>query len=235
VANSVEQLANQQVLRWLQELKRSDERSTMGDSAPGSKLQPSQHPMITISRQYGAYGGEMGRIVARELNIDFHAQELVHAVAARADVRRQLVEALDERSQNKILLWIDQLVQLRRFAATDYMRALSETVLAIARHRSGVLVGRGGHLILDPTRTLRVRVFAALERRVEYVAQREGMSSVEARVKIARIDEERRDFFRTRFDVDISDPLGYDLLINTGTFSLESGAQLVAEAYRQRF
>jgi cytidylate kinase len=115
------------------------------------------------------------------------------------------------------------------------MRALSETVLAIARLRSGVLVGRGGHLILDPARTLRVRVFAPLERRIEYVAQREGMSQAEARIKIARIDDERREFFRSRFDVDISEPLGYDLLVNTGVFSLEAGAQLVAEAYRQRF
>lgn len=235
MGQSVEQLANQQVLRWLHEIRRSDERSSMGDSAPGSELQPLQNPMITVSRQYGAYGGEMGSIVARDLQIDFHAQELVQQVAARADVRKQVVEALDERTQSKIMLWIDRLIQLRRFEATDYMRALSETILAIARHRSGVIVGRGGHLILDARRTLRVRVFAPLERRIEYVAQREGMSQIEARVKIARVDDERKHFFQSHFSVDIEDPLGYDLLLNTGTISLESAAQIVAEAFRQRF
>ncbi len=243
MGRSVEQLANQQILRWLHELKRSEELSSIGGpppssvggSSPGSRLQPMQHPMVTVSRQYGAYGGEMGRIVARVLDLDYHAQELVHQMAARADVRKQVVEALDERTQSKIQLWIDQLINLRRFAPSDYTRALSETVLAIARHSPGVIVGRGAHLILDPRRTLRVRAYAPIDQRIQYVSEREGMSLAEARIKVARVDQERAEFFRSRFDIDIEDPLGYDLLLNTGSISLESCAQIVAEAYRQRF
>ncbi len=235
MGQSVEKLANQQILRWLHELKRSDRLSSIGNGPPSSRVQPMQHPMITVSRQYGAYGGEMGRIVSRVLDIDYHAQELVHQMAARADVRKQVVEALDERTQGKIQVWIDQLINLRRFAPTDYTRALSQTVLAVARHSPAVIVGRGAHLILDPRRTLRVRAFAPLEQRIQYVAEREGMTLVEARVKVSRVDQERAEFFRSRFDIDIEDPLGYDLVLNTGSISLESCAQIVAEAYRQRF
>jgi cytidylate kinase len=235
MGQSVEQLANQQILRWLAERKLSEERSSIGNGPPGSRIQPMQHPMVTVSRQYGAYGGEMGRILARVLGIDYHAQELVHQMAARSDVRKQVVEALDERTQTNIQLWIDQLINVRRFAASDYTRALSQTVLAVARHSPGVIIGRGAHLILDPKRTLRVRAFAPLEQRVEYVAEREGMTQVEARIKVSRVDQERDQFFRSRFNIDIQDPLGYDLMLNTGAISLESCAQIVAEAYRQRF
>jgi cytidylate kinase len=191
--------------------------------------------MVTISREYGAYGGEMGRIVARVLSIDFHAQELVHQVAEQAQVRKQVVEALDERHQGNLRLWVDDLIRLRKFRSSDYMEALTETISAIARHSRGVIVGRGGHLILDPKRTLRVRAYAPAEVRAEYVAQREGMSLLEAQTKVARVDRERGEFFEKNFNTEITDPLGYDLMINTGTISLEAGAQIIAESYRQRF
>jgi cytidylate kinase len=90
-------------------------------------------------------------------------------------------------------------------------------------------------LILDPSRTLRVRVFAPESERAAYVAEREGMSLPEATLKIARVDEERREFFLRHFRTDVSNARGFDLTINTASFSLEAGAQVVAEAYRQRF
>lgn len=238
MGRSIEQLANQQILKWLAERKNSTSQSSVGipeSTTPRSTVRLIQRPMITISREYGAYGGEMGKIVARALDIDFHAQELVHQIAKHAHVREQVVQALDERAQGNLRLWIDDLITIRKFEANDYLNALTETVGAIARHSRGVIVGRGAHLILDPSRTLRVRVFAPADRRAQYVAQREGMSLGEATLKVARVDEERREFFEKHFGANVSDPLGFDLTINTSSFSLEAGAQVVAEAYRQRF
>src|SRR5690606_31218569 len=118
---------------------------------------------------------------------------------------------------------------------SDYLASLTETVGAIARHGRSVIVGRGAHLILNPARTLRVRVYAPTARRAKYVSEREGMALDEAKLKVARVDEERLVFFRQHFGVDIRDLLGFDIAINTAAFSLEAGAQIVAEAYRQKF
>ncbi len=236
MGRSVGQMVDQQVMRWLQERRAQAALSAPDSSAPPhSSVRMAQRPMVTISRQYGAYGGAMGRIVARELSIDYHAQELVQRVAERADVRDQVVQSLDERSQSSLRLWVDEMFTVRRFEASDYLNALSETISALARHNSGVIVGRGGHLILDPARTLRVRAFAPLEERIQYVSEREGMSPAEARIKVNRVDQERSEFFQKHFSTNIADPLGFDLLINTSSLSLECGAQVVAENFRQRF
>ncbi len=235
MGRSIEQLANQQVLRWLQERRLAQELSSTGSSAATSRVRNTQKPIITMSRQYGAYGGEVGRIVSRILGIDYHAQELVHQIAAHADVRKQVVEALDERTQSSLQVWVDELISLRRFETSDYLQSLSKTILAIGRHNRGVIVGRGGHLILDPERTLRVRAICPFEKRVSYVAEREGMSTIEARAKVTRVDGERKEFFQRHFGTDTSDPEAYDLVINTGSLSLEACAQVVAEMYRQRF
>lgn len=226
---SIEQLVNQQVLRWL------TEQQSPADRPPESRTEVKQRPMITVSREFGAFGGEMGRVVAEQLDIGFYAQEIVHEVARRADVRKQVVEALDERTQSRLEAWVDDLMIVRRFSQSDYLRSLSETVVALARHRPGVIVGRGGHLILDAHRTLRVRCFAPLDKRVEYIAERDGLTLDEARIKVARVDEERRTFYVKHFQCDITSPLGFDLLLNTGEMTLDECAATVSALYRARF
>lgn len=230
MARGVEHLVNQQVLRWLEEQKKSTP-----DRVPPSRVREQQQPMITISREFGALGGEVGRRVAERLSIGFHSQEIVHEVAKRQDVRRQVVESLDERIQSRLETWIDDLMVLRRFTQSDYLHGLSETVLALARSRSGVIVGRGGHLILEPRRTLRVRTYAPLEFRVQFIADRDGMSLEEARKKILRVDEERRTFFERHFQSDITSPHQFDLLLNTAEMSLDECALVVSELFKKRF
>lgn len=228
VGKSVEQLVNQEVLRWLN-------AQAQEDTIPDSRVREMQRPVITISREYGAGGGELGRALAKDLDIDFFAQELVHEVAKRTEVRKQVVEALDERTRTRVQLWVDQLLQLRTFAADDYIQGVSETVVAIARHSRGVIVGRGAHLLLDKSRTLRVRCVAPLEERIEYVVVRERMSPEEARAKVARVDREREDFFRNYFNTDIASPLSFDIVINTGAIRREEARCVISELYRKRF
>ncbi len=228
MARSVEQLVNQQILRWLKEREREER-------APESRVQEAQRPMITISRQFGALGGEIGRRVAEQLDVGFYAQELVHEVARRADVRKQVVEALDERTQSRLEAWIDDMMRMRSFTQSDYVRSLSETILALARHRSGVIVGRGAHLILDPHRTLRVRAYALAEHRVQYISQRDGMPLEEARHKVSRVDEERRVFYARYFQSDITHAHNFDMMLNTGAMTLDECASTIVHAFRTRF
>ncbi len=228
MGKSVEQLVNQEVLRWLSS-------QTQDDHPPESRVRGVQRPVVTISRQYGAGGGELGRNIAKDLGIDFFAQELVHEIAKRKEVRRQVVEALDERTRNRVELWVDQLLHLQTFAVDDYIKGLSETVAAIARHSRGVIVGRGAHLILDPSRTLRIRCVARLEDRIDYVTRREHMSTEEARHKVARVDREREEFFRTYFDTDITSPLSFDLTLNLSAVGRAHARSIICDLYQQRF
>lgn len=228
MGKSVEQLVNQEFLRWL-----SAQRAK--DSVPESHARQMQRPMITISREYGARGGELGQQLAHLLGIDFFGQEIVHEVAKTAEVRRQVVEALDERTRSRVELWVDQLLRLRTFEVDDYIRSLSQTVVAIARHSRGVIVGRGAHLMLDKSRTLRLRCVARLEDRIAYVRRREQVSQAEARAKVERVDRERSEFFKTYFGTDISAPASFDLVVNTSTLCDTEAVTLACSLYRERY
>ena len=227
MSRSIEQLVDEQFRRWMQ-----DQSKTTQKAAP---KKGEQRPMIVLSREYGGRGAEIGRKVADKLGFQFHAQELVHEVAKRARVRKQLVESLDERAQDRIEQWVSEMMEGGIFAPSDYLRNLTKVIVALGRHGRGVIIGRGAHFILDPTRTLRVRAFAPLETRVLYIAEREELSSVEARSLVLRVDAERIAFYRQHFNVDVADPVHYDLLVNTATLPIDAAADLVVRAFRARF
>ena len=85
-----------------------------------------QRPTICISRQYGARGAAMGRMVPSGSGFRFYSQELIHDIAEQAHVRQQVVESLDERVQDGIAEWVAGLIKRGVFAPTDYLRNLSK-------------------------------------------------------------------------------------------------------------
>jgi cytidylate kinase len=221
---SIDHFVDQQISLW-QEERRIRERKGVEGNLP--------RPTICVSRQYGARGAAMGRLVAERLGFRFYSDDLIHDIAEQAHVRQQVVESLDERVQDGIAEWVAGLIRRGVFAPSDYLRNLSNVVLTLARHGRGVIVGRGAHFLLDRKTTLRVRVIAPLELRVARIVKRDGLA--EARAKVLRIDGERVAFNRQHYDADIGDPNHYDLVVNAGTLGVEGAAAQTVDAFRLRF
>src|SRR6185437_6397034 len=224
---SIDHFVDRQIQLWQEERRIAERKGIQGKAT--------QQPMICLSRQYGARGAEMGRMVAEELGFRFYSQELIHDVAQEAHVREQLVESLDERVQDSISAWVSGLIKRGVFAPSDYLRNLSRVVLTLGRHGKGVIVGRGAHFLLDPHVTLRVRVISPLETRVARIAVRDDLTEGEARAKILRIDGERLAFNKQHYGADLGDPANYDLVLNAGTLGIEGAAELAVRAFRTRF
>jgi cytidylate kinase len=228
MSRSIEQLVNQQVLRWMQEQRAAE-------GALALHAREAQRPMVTISREYGALGGTLGRQVSHALGYEYYAQELVHEIAKHAHVRRRVVESLDERSQTRIGSWVNEMIIGGIFAPSDYLRNLSQVIVTLGRHGRAVVVGRGAHLILDPSRTLRVRTYAPIEHRVRYIAQRDSLPLSAARRRVQRIDDERTQFYQQHFKNDVGAHLNFDILLNTSTLNVAECVNIVMTAFKRRF
>ena len=223
---SIDHFVDQQILLWQEERRIRERKGVEGNV---------QRPTICISRQYGARGAAMGRMVADRLGFRFYSDELIHDIAEAAHVRQQVVETLDERVQDGIAEWVAGLIKRGVFAPSDYLRNLSNVVLTLGRQGKGVIVGRGAHFLLDGNTTLRVRVIAPQEVRVARIAARDELSETDARAKVLRIDEERVAFNRQHYNADIRDPNNYDLVVNAGTMGVEGAAAQTIAAFQHRF
>ncbi len=224
---SIDRLVNQQILKWQEERRIADRRSPLGGDT--------QQPTICISRQFGARGAELGGVLGERIGFRFYSQELIHFVAEESHVRQQVVESLDERVRAGIAQRVSEMLQTGSFAPSDYLRNLSKVVVTLGRHGKGIIMGRGAHFILDPKSTLRVRVVASVDLRVERVMAKYNLPERVAREKTLRIDGERIAFNRQHFGADITDPQHYDLVVNTGRLPLDACVSVVTTAFRARF
>lgn len=199
---------------------------------------------VTISREYGSGGGEIARRLAERLNWQLVDYQVVTLLAQRMGVSIREAEAYDERAGSFVerLLSSMRSIEPAMLVSTPsetlglqpeefYQRALRQVVTAAARERHTVIVGRGSQVVLEARRdVLHVRVVAPLEKRIDYVMQREGLNRDEARSRVQGKDRDRHRYLQAEYQRDNADPHLYDLICNTGVIDLDHVVELICAA-----
>ena len=211
---SIEQIIEEQVRKW-----------QFSQSEP--KPETPFRPIVTISREPGSGGNIIGERLARRLGLDLFHQEVIHAMAESAKVSARLLETLDERGLSVLDDWMAYLVDARHMWPDQYIKHLMKVIGAIGRHGGAVLIGRGANFILPPERRFSIRVIAPMEIRIVNVARSHQVTEKQARHRITKTDSARRAFIRKYFNTSISDPVHYDMLINTGSASIDGAVEAV--------
>ena len=177
-------------------------------------------PIIAMTKEMGSLGTFIGLEVARQLGYEFLRNDLIKAAAAEyRELEGRLVGAVEKPPRF-----------LERFGGRGrrYQAYLEAAVLEAALRGRVLLMGRWSTIFLRGIRhALRIRVCAPGEIRAARVMQRFGVDRDEAARRIAAYDAGVRARMRQAFDLDWTDPLLYDLVINTESVTLESGVRQV--------
>jgi cytidylate kinase len=184
---------------------------------------------ITISRQVGVGATEVSLGLASSLNWPRFDRELLRAMAGNDEVRRRVYESMDERDVG----WFENVYRSiadRTSDETGYFHRLTLTVLSLARQGSGVYLGRGVDLMLPRHLGFRVRLIGSFDWRGARFAERHDLPIKKAREEVKRIDHERAEFVRNHFDVDVEDPLRYDLTLNVERYSASQVVEVILAA-----
>jgi cytidylate kinase len=224
---SVQRLVEEQIQRWQAEQTRRSSHKMKAAAPPP--------PIVTISREAGARGTEIGRVVAKELGFTFWDQELVQRIAEQTGAGEALLRNVDERARGVIEDFISAMVLGISITEREYFSELVRVVHAIARHGGSVVIGRGAHYVLSADEALRVRIVSPLEERVRYMADSRKLSDKEARDLVERLDRERAEFMRHHYRREIEDFTAYDMILNWATIPFERVPSIVVAAYRAKF
>ncbi|TWT43924.1 cytidylate kinase [Phycisphaerae bacterium RAS1] len=220
----LDRLIERQLRNW--ELSRAQKRADPG--SPESAV----NEFITISRMIGSGGHEIAQRLGKRLNWPVFDKEILQHMAGDDALRRRLYDAMDERDEG----WLEGMLRLVlecEFHQEEYFHRLIETVLALARKGHGVFLGRGAHLILPRECGLRVRLFAPRDVCIRRIAEREGVSSEDARRRFDETQGQRTDFVRRHFGPKGDGIEPYDLLINTGTVTMDQATEMIVAATKQ--
>jgi cytidylate kinase len=203
---------------------------TIDQKEPGPSGQPVPTFTIALSREAGTYGAAIAREVGDRLGWPVYDSELLQRIADDMGVRRTLLESVDERHVDWLSETLAGFLSTPAVSQVAYFRHLVETLLSLATHGECVIVGRGATKILPVATTLRVRVVAPLDHRVEAVRREHGITLEEAATRVEITDRERNRFVTSHFQIDATDPRNYDLILNVARFSKEECADIILAA-----
>lgn len=172
--------------------------------------------VITVSREYGAGGGEVARRLAEALGWELLDHELLHQAAAVEHVPDAELERLDEKA----------LSMADRFRLhpphQKYIHGITEVARQAATRGNVVLVGRGTrHLLGDTPNVLHLRLVAPRDWRVQRMARLEDWPFEQAEARCLEVDRTRERFTRYFFGPEALQPDQYNLVVNTGRVPLD--------------
>ncbi len=206
--------------------------------------------VVTIARQCGSGGSEVGRILARRANLHYLDHEIIDEVARRSGVAVEQVESQDEQTSGPLGYMLEALTTNALFNLNyskvlqhqavnlptltqeqAYFRLTQRVVLEMASAGNAVIIGRGSQFLLRGLpRVLHVYIFAPLPRRIENIQELFQLTRAEAIEFIERRDGETENYLRHYYGSNGTQPELYHLLINTGLFSFETAADLIVQA-----
>jgi CMP/dCMP kinase len=181
--------------------------------------------VLTVSREYGAGGGEVARRLADILGWDVLDRELLHQAAAVEHLPDADLERLDEQA-------VSMADRFRLHPPhANYLHGLREAARTAAARGNVVLVGRGTRQLLgELPNAFHVRLVAPREWRAQRMAQREGWTLDQALANGSEVDRTRARFMRYFFGPGALEPEQYDLVANTGRLTLDDVVATVLAA-----
>jgi cytidylate kinase len=209
--------------------------------------QPAHVPaVVTIAALYGAGGSVVGRRVAERMGVQFLDRAIPMAVARRAGLPEAAVADVDEKPRNgwqRLLAIVGRASpatgasdQVERLDIDERrVRAEIEEFLAHASRAGGVVLGRGGAVVLaEVPGALHVYLGGDRKARMERVMELQGVDRATAASRVKANDRARRDYVKSTYGIDGDSPHLYHLMIDAIALRADVCVELIVAAAQAR-
>ena len=195
--------------------------------------------IITISREFGSGGRELGKRLSELLNYDYYDKEIITEIAKRHNVDEDYVEnALNNHVVQTYSLSFHHSFVSPMYINTPDVNILREQRLVIeeiaGQNKNCIIVGRNADVLLSDKNPLNLFICADMDAKVKRCRERatddeKSFSDKQFKKMIKRIDKNRA---RTRYliaDGEWGNRHSYHLIINTTDWDIEQLAKALAE------
>lgn len=192
------------------------------------------NPIITVGRQFGAGGREIGKKLAETLGIPYYDKELLAEAAHISGLCKEYLEQKDENSTNSLMYSLVMGTQtLTGYPSLEELtqKAYRDAVESVSGQGGCVIVGRSADYILKGNpRLLRVFLSASEDFRIQRVCKRDNLSPKEAAVKLHRMDRTRSAYYHTMTGQKWGNAENYDLCVHVSRFGTPKTLQMILDA-----
>ena len=196
-------------------------------------------PIITIFGQRGSGASDIAPMIAKRLGVSYINQKFSSETLAQVDKK----DLISDNNFNRLLRTISfssaqdaDMAAASDLAANRHLANNNTNEVLEAVADGGVMLGRNGALVLGPVvGTLHVKFIAPLNKRIERVMHKTGLSASDAAEQCNLEDRLRQEMAWALYQWNPNRLENYDLVINTGSMTYEQIVELVAETYAKKY
>ena len=187
----------------------------------------SRHYVITISRQFGTGGREIGKALGAALGVPVYDRELLEEAARTYCIPVSVMERNDETAPSRVL---------ESFALSAPSIVTSDTTFAwqsatirrLAKEGPCVIIGRcADHVLRGTPGVVSLFLYADYEARVDHITQKYQLSRGDATILIDETEKERARYYKRHTGQEFARMENYDLCLNTASVNREMAILLL--------
>lgn len=185
--------------------------------------------IVTISREFGSGGREIGKRLADELGFRYYDREIITEIAKETGMSEEYIQNISEKGvypypfQFAKSFAIYSGVQSNQ---TEILVVQTKILKEIAEKGNCIIVGRGANAILKDYNTMNIFVYADMESKINRCHKKakedEKITDREMEKKITAIDNTRKNFHKIISNLEWGDKSNYHLCINTTNVEIKA-------------
>lgn len=195
--------------------------------------------VITIGRQYGSLGHEIGERVAELFDIKYYDKAILTEAAKHSGICEEMLKIHDETATNSFLynlvmdnysFGISTLPNMDMPISQKVFMAQYNTIQKLAQESPCVIVGRCADYVLqDNKNTVRIFIYCDFEERVKRVMEQNNLSDSKARELIRSKDKQRSSYYNYYSSKKWGKAESYDLCIDSSLLGIEGTAIFIKD------
>ena len=200
--------------------------------------------IVTIGREFGSGGHQIGKILAKDLGIPFYDKELLERAAKDSGLCKEIFENQDEKPTSSFLYSLvmdtysfgyssnvmnDMPLNQRVFLAQF------DNIKQLAKEGPCVIIGRcADYALEDNPNLLSVFIHADLDARVRRISNIYGLTASKAHDRIRKNDKSRSSYYNYYTCKEWGSADSYDLCINSARYGIEGTVAMIKYAIEQK-
>ena len=201
--------------------------------------------VVTIARQYGSGGRTVGKMLAKELGINYYNKELLRLASEESGINEDLFLDADERCRTIGFFKMPANVYTGEILGPDSKDFTSfdnlfnfqaATIKKIAETTGGVIIGRAANFVLkDYDNVISVFVHAPQDFLMEQAGKVQSLEGEELEKFIVREDKYRADYYEHHTGCKWTDAMNYDLCLDSSKLGFEKCVEAIKAYAKVRF
>lgn len=205
-------------------------RTTPTIEKDAAVLKPSKKGVIiTIAREHGSSGKQIGKLVAEKLGIPFYYKEMTALAAQESGLDKEFISDINSNAPATLhSLYLSTEVVQQAIIAQD------KVIRKIADQGSCVIVGRAADYVLrDYEDVIRIFIYAPEDYKIKRVTEVYGDTAEEAKKNIHRSDEARASYYKNISELTWGDRQNYEFLIDS-SIGIEASVDTICHYIQNR-